>query len=148
MADTDYDLHTIDVLNRLYARHRRSLLPRLREMHHFISRASAADVGRVSRLVTEFAEDEAWLARAIVEAGGGVYPSGADIRTSSLHYLDLRSVLPLVERDLRALLSEFEQAQSDPYLTNGGREVIAQVGARLRRQFDEFAGMRTRIVPS
>jgi len=145
MADTDYDPHTVDVLNRLHARHRSSLLPRLREMHNFISRASTSDVEVAARLAAEYVEHEQWLAEAIANAGGGVYPASADIRTTNLHYLELRAVMPLVERDLQELIAEFEQAQTDTRLRSDAAEVVSRITSRLRGHLDEFVRMKGRM---
>jgi hypothetical protein len=117
-------------------------------MHNFVSRASAGDVYRFARISSDFAEHERWLADAIIRAGGGVYPSSADIHTGNLHYLELHALMPLVERNLQSLLAESELAQADPQLTHDAREVVTRITARLRHHLDEFAGMKERLVPA
>ncbi len=120
MPDTEYDPHTVEVLNRLYARLRSGLLPRLKESHSFVSRASASDVANATRLENESTEHEQWLAEAIFQEGGGIYPAGADIHTGHLHYLELRNMMPRIEQDLQSILAEFQQAQEDTHLDCGG----------------------------
>ena len=132
----------IDLLNDLLQQEERSLLPRLRESTVFVSWASAGEHVVVERMIDEANEHRGWLVAAIIRLGGEPLPGLADIRSASIHFLELDFVLPQVVESHRGLLSVYEAAASEASLNPVTSEVVSRIIERHRKhgeQLDELA---------
>ncbi|GMV97564.1 MAG: hypothetical protein AMXMBFR83_19220 [Phycisphaerae bacterium] len=136
-------LQTIEVLNRLHAAERRSLLPRLPETAAFVSWSSAAELEMVEKMVAEEGEHLAWLSEALDEAGGALYPAGPDIHTGHLHYLDLRVIMPEVIRSLEGLVRAYQDAAKVP-MTPRAAEVVNRILRRHQAHLERLRALETR----
>ena len=72
----------------------RSMLPRLQESTVFVSWASADEAEAVREMVEQEQEHIAWLVEMISALGESPTPCTADVRTTSIHYLQLDAIMP------------------------------------------------------
>lgn len=123
----------IDLLNDLLQHEARSLLPRLRESTVFVSWAAAGEHLIVERMIDEANEHRGWLVEAITRLGGDPLPGLADIKSASIHFLELDFVLPRVVESHRSLLAAYEAAASEASSHSVASEVVLRTIERHRK---------------
>jgi len=134
---------TLEVLNRLYAAERRSLLPRLAETGAFVSWASAGDAALVRTMVAQEQEHFAWLAEAADRCGGALYPVSLDVHTGHLHYLDVKALLPLVVRSIEDLVAAYQQAGKQSIAIEAA-DVLFRILARHTEHLEQLRKLHER----
>lgn len=134
----------IDLLNDLLQHEERSLLPRLRESMVFVSWACAGELQAVERMIDEENEHRRWLVEAITRLGGDPLPGLADIRSASIHFLELDFVLPRVVESHRSLLAAYEAAGSQTSSNPVVSEVVSGIIERHRKHGDQLAQLASR----
>lgn len=138
---------SIRILNRLFAAEQRSFLPRLAESGAFVSWASAGELHVVQQMIADEREHLAWLVEAIEVCRGAVFPTGGNIHTGHLHYLDLHALLPEIIRHLRELTALYQDAGKQP-LSPPAAEVVNRISRRHQahleqlREFEGRAGVK------
>jgi hypothetical protein len=140
---TEQQTRTLEVLNRLFAAERRSLLPRLAETGAFVTWASAADMILVQQMVAQEEEHLGWLAEAAEQCCGALYPASLDVHTGHLHYLDLHAMMPLVMRSIEELVRLYKQAGEQP-LTLEAADAIYRILARHTQHLDQLRQLQDR----
>lgn len=100
----------IAILNELLGREQEALVPRLFESTVFVSQLSidgwewARRAARANRAATER------LAELIIELGGVPAPRRGRLASADLHYQELRTVQPRIEKDLEELIRYYRAA--------------------------------------
>lgn len=146
MISVDRQAYTLDVLNKLYAAEKRSLLPRLAEMGVFVQWAKAHELEQVRRMTAEHARHCEWLDDAAQSAGGSLDPACADVATANLHYCDLRLLLPRVIRNVHALIEHYGQVMKErAALVSQAAEVVARIYNRHQVHLDQLEQLKTRL---
>jgi hypothetical protein len=141
--------HTLDVLARLHAAERRSLLPRLAELNAFVEWAFAPEMDQVRRMVAEESRHESWLMDAAAACGGALFPASADVGTANLHYLDIRMLLPRVIAAVDALVQLYGQALNDSAnLDPASVEVLSRIRNRHQAHLEQLRAMQQRLAQS
>ena len=97
-------------LDNLSHAEQRSMLPRLQESTVFVSWASADEAEAVREMVAQEQEHIAWLVGMISDLGESPTPCTADVRTTSIHYLQLDAIMPRVTQNKKNLVARYEQA--------------------------------------
>lgn len=123
--------HTMDVLNELYAAERRSLLPRLAELDAFVEWACAPEMEQVRRMMAEETAHVSWLAEAADCCDAVLFPAPPDASTASLHYADLRCLLPRVIDSVERLAQIYGRAAHD---SAGLVPEVAETVSRIHHQ--------------
>ncbi len=140
---TDAERRSIEVLNTLYAAEKRSLLPRLPELFNFVTWVSADQFELIKRIVADQREHEAWLFDAIERCDGAVYPTGADLTTANLHYLDLSAVMPRVVASVESLARLYKDAEAvAAQLTPLAAETLRRIARRHERHLEQLHRLR------
>ena len=134
---------TLEVLNKLYAAERRSLLPRLAETGAFVSWASTGDMALVKKMIAQEDEHMAWLAEAAEKCGGALYPASPDVHTGHLHYLDLHAIMPLVVRSVEELVRVYKEAGEQP-LTLDAADALFRILARHTQHLEQLRQLHDR----
>jgi hypothetical protein len=134
---------TLEVLNRLYAAERRSLLPRLAETGAFVTWASAGDMDLVKKMIAQEEEHFGWLAEAAERCDGALYPAGPDVHTGHLHYLDLHAMMPLVVRNIEAMVRTYKEAGEQP-LTLDAADAVFRILSRHSRHLEQLRQLHDR----
>jgi uncharacterized protein YciI len=134
---------TLEVINRLYAAERRSMLPRLAETGAFVSWASTGDQAAVQKMTAQEEEHLAWLAEAAEQCGGSLHPAGPDARTGHLHYLDLNTMLPLVVRSIEELVRVYKEAGELP-LTLDAADALFRILSRHTQHLEQLRQLHER----
>jgi len=143
---TEDEQRTAELLNELYAAQSRSLLPRLAEAHVFVSGACAEDLEHVRRMIAEEGEHRAWLAEAIGQAAGSVYPVWADPATGHLHYLALPALLPRVLGNMEQLARLYSEAPARCQgLLPEAADLITRITRRHREHLEQLRQIQQRM---
>ncbi|MBI4578204.1 MAG: hypothetical protein HY718_00785 [Planctomycetes bacterium] len=137
---------TLDVLNKLYAAEKRSLLPRLAEMGVFAQWALAHEMEQVRRMAADQALHEAWLLEAAEACGGALRPACADVTTANLHYLDLQTLLPRVVAGVEHLVQLYDRTMREANsLLPEAAETVARIYNRHQAHIEQLRGLCTRM---
>ena len=145
MSPQDRQAHSLDVLNRLRATERKSLLPRLVEINVFVQWALGHEMDLVRRMVAEQARHDVWLMEAADACDGALFPAAADVHTANLHYLDLCSLLPSVIAGTQSLVQLYGQALADEALMPEAAEAIARIHNRHQVHLQQLREIQARM---
>lgn len=133
-------IHTIDVLNQLYAAEMQGVLPRLTDLQISASPGNAAQALPLRRVAAQSLEHREWLVEALDAADGALWPASMDVSTAMLHYLSVRTILPMVIHDIERRLEAYDRAaQSRPLLP----EAVGAISRISRRYSDTLAQLRS-----
>lgn len=140
--------HTLDVLNRLHQAQKHSLLPRLIELKVFVDWALAHEMRLVRRMIEDQARHDEWLAQAAEACDGVLLPASPDPSSASLHYVDLRCLLPRVISSVERLVAAYGQAvQQSDSLTPLAAETVARIYHRNQSQLEQLKAIQARLEP-
>lgn len=135
---------TVEILNRLFAEERRSLLPRLAECSPFVAWAEAAELTMLERMICEEQEHLAWLAEAIEQAGGAIQPVSPDATTSNLHYVNLSAAIPRVIAGVERVAALCAESLSKPGISGESAALISRIGQRHQHHLEQLKRIHTR----
>ncbi len=142
-SDREY---TLEVLNSLHAAEKRSLLPRLAELNAFVEWSNAHDMDQVRRMIAESARHDAWLMEAADRCDGTLFPAPPDASTASLHYADLRCLMPRVIGSVQKLVQTYGRAvkESGPLLPQAA-EAVARIHNRHQIHLEQLRAIQARL---
>ncbi len=121
-------------LDQLCHAERRSLLPRLQESTVFVSWPSAEQADAVQEMIQEEQEHIAWLIEMINDLGESSTPCTADVRTTSIHYVELDYLMPRVIQSKRDVIEFYEQNAAAVWSSPAASELISRIIARHKAQ--------------
>lgn len=146
MIAQDPRQYTMDVLNKLYTAERRSLLPRLAELDAFVEWACAPEMEQVRRMIAEEAGHIAWLAEAADCCDAVLYPASPDASTASLHYADLRCLLPRIIDSVEHLAQLYGRTvQESATLLPAVAETVARIHQRHQTHLGQLRKIQQRL---
>ena len=134
-----------DILNRLLHAEELSLLPRMAESTVFVSWASNDENLRMQRIMAEEREQVGWLVDLINDLGESPTPPTPNAWDTSMHFVDLPSLLPGVIHDLeeRAKLCSATAAQVAHHAD--AAEVVSRISSRHQGHLQELRAMATSV---
>lgn len=91
-------------------------------------------------MIREEGEHIDWLVEAIVEHRGTPVSPVPDPRTGSVHYIDLRYLLPRIVQDERRVLRACESA-AERVAEGPAVRLIARIADRHQRHLEELGAM-------
>lgn len=146
MTSSKKRLYTLKILNKLHAAQKRSLLPRLPELKAFVEWAQAPEVQQVRRMIENERRHDEWLVQAADACDGVLLPASPDASTASLHYVDLRCLLPRVIQSVEKLVEVYGQAvQESEAMTAGAAETVARIYHRHQAHLEQLRAMQARL---
>lgn len=138
--------HTLDVINKLYAAEKRSLLPRLAELAAFVDWADAREMEKVRRMIADETRHQIWLAEAADRCRGVLLCAPPDAGTANLHYCELRALLPLVIGNIGKLVDAYAGAlQESAGLMPDAIETIARIHSRHLTHLEQLRNLQPRL---
>ena len=119
----------------------RSLLPRLQESTVFVSWASADEAEAVREMVAQEQEHIAWLVGMISDLGESPTPCTADVRTTSIHYVGLDYLMPLVIASKSKLIEFYEQGGAAVSANSEASALVAKIAERHKSHLERLEAM-------
>lgn len=113
-----------------------SLLPRLAQCAVFLSWASADEHYAARQMVSEEQEHMAWLVNMINELGETPTPAHANIRTTSLHFVELQYVMPQIVQDKQQLVRSYETASGRLAGNTDATQLLNKIVTRHRMHLE------------
>lgn len=128
------------MLNELLAAEKRSLLLRLTDTAPFVSSTDAGLADTIRPMIREATERIDRLSETIVALRGTLISTVPDPRTGSVHYVDLRYLLPRIIQDERRVLRVYDAA-AERITDASARELALSIGECHRRHIKELGEM-------
>ena len=117
------------------------MLPRLRESAVFVSSASAEDADAVAGMIEQEREHVAWLVEMMLDLGESPTPCTADVHTTSMHYVELSSVMPRVIQSKRNLIAFYEQHTAALSTSAEASALVARISERHKSHLKQLNAM-------
>ncbi len=99
-------------------------------------------------MIEQEREHVAWLVEMMLDLGESPTPCTADVHTTSMHYVELSSVMPRVVQSKRNLIAFYEQYAAALSASAEASALVARISERHKSHLDQLNEMTGALEPT